>query len=332
MDLTVQQLRIVLAVADAGSFTAAGEHLHLAQSSLSRAVADVERRVGVTLLQRTTRRVRLTPEGREFVRVARDVVASFDRGMNHFAGFLDGTRGLVRIATLPSLAATLLPTVVSVFRQDHPEVGISIEDSLLGQVIAHVDGGDADLAITVSGDQPAGLTFEPIAVDEFSCVFPSGHRFGAESDPAQAGTAQAGTAQAGAAQAGAGLTWSDLHDEPFIAFDPASSVRSHVDRAFAAAGATPATVTEARNIAAVGGLVAAGLGVSAVPSLVLPLLEFARLEHRPLTGPEVTRSIGVVTDPRRPRAPAVDAFLHTLGAARSIGLRLPPGARWVADS
>jgi LysR family transcriptional regulator, carnitine catabolism transcriptional activator len=315
MELTVQQLRIVLAVADAGSFTAAGEHLHLAQSSLSRAVADVERRVGVTLLQRTTRRVRLTPEGREFVRVARDVVASFDRGMNHFAGFLDGTRGLVRIATLPSLAATLLPAVVSAFRQDHPEVGISIEDSLLGQVLAHVDGGDADLAITVSGDQPAGLTFEPIAVDEFSCVFPTGHRFGAES-----------------AEAGAALTWSDLHDEPFIAFDPTSSVRSHVDRAFAAAGATPATVTEARNIAAVGGLVAAGLGVSAVPSLVLPLLEFARLDHRSLTGPEVTRSIGVVTDPRRPRAPAVDAFLHTLGTARSTGLRLPPGARWVADS
>jgi LysR family transcriptional regulator, carnitine catabolism transcriptional activator len=318
MELTVQQLRIVLAVADAGSFTAAGEHLHLAQSSLSRAVADVERRVGVTLLQRTTRRVRLTPEGGEFVRVARDVVASFDRGMNHFSGFLDGTRGLVRIATLPSLAATLLPAVVSVFRQDHPEVGISIEDSLLGQVIAYVDGGDADLAITVSGDLPAGLTFEPIAVDEFSCVFPSGHRFAAgDSDPAEGG---------------APLTWSDLHDEPFIAFDPASSVRSHVDRAFAAAGATTATVTEARNIAAVGGLVAAGLGVSAVPSLVLPLLEFARLEHRPLTGPEVTRSIGVVTDPRRPRAPAVDAFLHTLGTARSIGLRLPPGARWVADS
>ncbi|MGH3317076.1 MAG: LysR family transcriptional regulator [Nocardioidaceae bacterium] len=318
MELTVQQLRIVLAVADAGSFTAAGEHLHLAQSSLSRAVADVERRVGVTLLQRTTRRVRLTPEGREFVRVARDVVASFDRGMNHFAGFLDGTRGLVRIATLPSLAATLLPAVVSAFRQDHPEVAISIEDSLLGQVIAHVDGGDADLAITVRGDQPAGLTFEPIAVDEFSCVFPSGHRLGAEAtDPAEAG---------------ATLTWSELHDEPFIAFDPASSVRSHVDRAFAAAGATPGTVTEARNIAAVGGLVAAGLGVSAVPSLVLPLLEFARLEHRPLTGPEVTRSIGVVTDPRRPRAPAVDAFLHTLGTARATGLRLPPGARWVADS
>jgi LysR family transcriptional regulator, carnitine catabolism transcriptional activator len=318
MELTVQQLRIVLAVADAGSFTAAGEHLHLAQSSLSRAVADVERRVGVTLLQRTTRRVRLTPEGREFVRVARDVVASFDRGMNHFAGFLDGTRGLVRIATLPSLAATLLPAVVSVFRRDHPEVGISIEDSLLGQVIAHVDGGDADLAITVSGDQPAGLTFVPIAVDEFSCVFPRGHRFRAEGTDA--------------AESDSPLPWSDLHDEPFIAFDPTSSVRSHVDRAFAAAGATPATVTEARNIAAVGGLVAAGLGVSAVPSLVLPLLEFARLEHRPLTGPDVTRSIGVVTDPRRPRAPAVDAFLHTLGTARSTGLRLPPGARWVADS
>lgn len=309
MDLTVQQLRIALAVADAGSFTVAGERLHLAQSSLSRAVADIERRIGVPLFDRTTRRVQITPEGQEFVGVARDVVVAFDRGINHFSGFLDGTRGVVRIATLPSLAATLLPSLITAYHRDRPDVTVRIDDALLGQVLAQVDGGHVDFAVTVVGDQPSRLAVQPVVVDEFCCVFPRTHRFSTAST----------------------LEWADLRDEPFIGFDPVSSVRVHVDRAFAQAGVAPDTVTEARNIAAVGGLVAAGLGVSAVPSLVLPLLEFAQLSHVPLTGPDLTRTIGIVSDPTRPLAPAARFFLQTIAGARSSGLRLPAGAHWLQN-
>jgi LysR family transcriptional regulator, carnitine catabolism transcriptional activator len=309
MDLTVQHLRTVLAVADTGSFTGASTRLRLAQSSLSRAIADIERRVGVTLFERTTRRVQLTPEGQEFLDIARDIVRSFDRGMNHFSGFLDGTRGVVRIATLPSLAATLLPSVIATYRGDFPDVAVRIDDALLGQVLEQVDGGHVDFAVTVADEEVSRLAAQPVATDEFFCVFPPAHRF-----------ATAGS-----------LRWSDLHDEPFIAFDPLSSVRTHADTAFAAADASPRLVTEARNIAAVGGLVAAQLGVSAVPGLVLPLLEFAGLGHCPLVEPEVRRTIAVVTDPSRPMAPAARSFLQVIAEARSSNLRLPAGAQWLTN-
>src|SRR5688500_11305732 len=127
MDLTIQQLRVVVAVHDAGSFTAAAETLLLAQSSLSRSVLEVERRLGVPLSDRTTRRLEPTAEGREFVAIARSTVASFDANLRHFAGFLDGQRGRVRVATLPSLAAILLPAIVSAYQSRHPEVELSIE-------------------------------------------------------------------------------------------------------------------------------------------------------------------------------------------------------------
>lgn len=307
MDLTVQQLRAVVAVAEVGSFTAASTRLHLTQSSLSRAVADVERRVGVALFVRTTRRVDLTPEGQEFVAIARDVIASFDRGMNHFRGFLDGTQGVVRIATLPSLAATLLPSLIATFREHHPDVSVRIDDALLGQVLEQVNSGNVDFAVTVADEQASQLVVHPVAVDEFFCVFPPGHRFvGASS-----------------------LRWDDLQDEPFIAFDPVSSVRAHVDAALAQVHTTPDLVTEARNIAAVAGLVAADLGVSAVPGLVLPLLEFARLAHCPLTHPRVSRTVAIVTAPSRPLAPTARAFLQTIADARSSGLQLPTGAHWL---
>ncbi|WP_433469271.1 LysR family transcriptional regulator [Spirillospora sp. CA-128828] len=311
MDLTIQQLRIVLAVAREGSFTAAGERMRLAQSSLSRTVAEVERRVGVTLFERTTRQVLLTPAGHEFAAVAERIVGEFDRGVNHFTGFLAGTRGLVRIATLPSLAATLLPPVVSRYRRERPDVRVQIEDALLGQVLERVIGGQADLAVTVLTEPPGPLGFRQIAADHFFCAFPPG-------DPL------------GRRRAGEPVPWADLGGREFIAFDRASSVRIFADRGLREAGVRPGPVTEARNIAAVAGLAAAGLGVSAVPGLVLPLIEFARLERRPLERPSLTRPIGVVFDPRRPQAPAVRHFLELLEASPRLGLDLPEGAEWTS--
>ncbi|AXB43192.1 LysR family transcriptional regulator [Amycolatopsis albispora] len=300
MDLTVPQLRAVVEVADAGGFTSAAQRLHLAQSSLSRAIGEVERRVGVALFERTTRRLELTPEGAEFVRIARGVLASFDAGMRHFAGFLEGASGHVRVATLPSLAAILLPPVVAAYRRAHPAVEMSIEDALSGEVLDRVRAGEVDLAVTVVTEPLPDLEVRELAADRFCCVYPPGH------EPVR--------------------DWASLAGEPFIAFGTASSIRSLADRALDSASVVTGRRIEARNIAAVAGLVAAGLGVSAVPGLVLPLVSFAGLEHSPLAGPSVDRTIAVVRDPARPLAPAVRAFVDALFTERP---QLPPEAHWL---
>ncbi|UJW30941.1 LysR family transcriptional regulator [Saccharothrix sp. AJ9571] len=302
MDLTVPQLRAVVEVADAGGFTSAAQRLHLAQSSLSRAIGEVERRVGVALFERTTRRLELTPEGAEFVRIARGVLDAFDAGMRHFAGFLEGSAGHVRVATLPSLAAILLPPVVAAYGRAHPAVELSIEDALSGEVLDRVRAGAVDLAVTVVTEPLPDLEVRELAADRFCCIFPPEHAFAGS--PA--------------------LTWSSLAGEPFIAFGAASSIRRLVDRALDAGAVRTGRRIEARNIAAVAGLVAAGLGVSVVPGLVLPLVSFAGLAHAPL--PAVERTIAVVRDPARPLAPAVRAFLDALFTDRA---ELPPESQWL---
>jgi LysR family transcriptional regulator, carnitine catabolism transcriptional activator len=306
MELTVQQLRVVLAVADAGSYAAAADHLRATSSSLRRTVAEVEHRMEVTLFERVGRRAELTPAGHELVRLARDIVAAYERGMHHVDGFLSGTRGSLRIATLPSIAASLLPPIVTRFREQYPDVAVSIEDVPVGDVLRQVDEGLVDLAVTVADQRPPRLDFRPLATDAFYCVFPPTHGF-----------ASART-----------LPWHRLDGEPFIGMQPGTIVRQHVDQALEKAGAAPRTVAVGRTMAAVAGLVAAGLGVSAVPGLVLHLLQFARLGHVRLHDPEVVRSIGVVVDPERPTTPAVRAFLTTVDEARSARTSLPEGARW----
>lgn len=310
MDLTVQQLRVVLAVHDAGSFTSAAESLLQAQSSLSRTVLEVERRLGVTIFERTTRRLEPTAEGREFVAIARATVASFDANLRHFAGFLDGQRGRVRVATLPSLAAILLPSIVSSYQRDHPDVELSIEDALATEVLDRVRSGEVDLAVTVvsaTTDPIGDLVVTPVAVDRFCCVFPAGHPFAEVAE----------------------VTWTTLAAEAFIAFDRTTSIRQHLDRAFAEAGVRPHNAIEARNISAVAGLVAAGLGVSAVPGLVLPLMTFAPLGHRPLGEPRAEREIAIVRVPHRPLAPAAVAFQRAITEASRSGITLPEETSWL---
>lgn len=307
IDLGVRHLRATVAVADAGGYTAAARALHVAQSSMSRTVLEVEQRLGVPLFERTTRQVRPTTDGEEFLTIARRLLAQFDAALSHFEGYLAGTRGAVSIAALPSLAATMLPPVLSAFRADRPEVSVSIRDGLSGEVLDHVAAGTVDMAVTVAATVPPALHARHVAVDRFVCVFPPSHRFTEHTE----------------------LTWHDLAGEAFVAFDPTSSIRAYVEQTLTQKGIRVGPVTEARNIGAVAGLTASGLGVSVVPGLVVPMMNFADLHERPLLDPVVERDICLVHDPTRPLSRTARALMELLQSAGSLRLQLPHGVRWV---
>ncbi|AOS64624.1 transcriptional regulator [Actinoalloteichus hymeniacidonis] len=288
----VHHLRSVVAVADHQSFTTAAETLGVAQSSLSRTIAEVERRLGVRLFERTTRKVVATGDGREVAAHARRILTGFDDGLREIEGFITGDRGSVTVACLPSLAATFLPPYVRAFRESHPQVRLRIRDGLREEVLTSVRAGAVELALVSLSGPIEGLRHERITADSFFCAVPPGHRF-ADRDT---------------------LNWADLAGEPFIAFGPESSIEGPVRRALDEAGAELGTVVQAQNVGAVAGLVAAGLGITAVPELVLPMISFAGLVHIPLT-PVVERSISLVWLADRYQSASAKAFARQLRAA-----------------
>lgn len=310
MDLGLRHLRAVVAVADAGSYTAAARELLVAQSSLSRTVQEVEHKLGVQLFERTTRMVRPTIDGEQFLTIARRLLAEADTAFRHFEGYLAGTRGAISVAALPSLAATLLPPVIAAFRRARPEVSISVRDGLSQQVLDLVAGGVVDLALTVAADTPAPLAIRRVALDRFSCVLPTGHPLAAQGE----------------------IEWEQLAGEPFVSFSPNSSIRQYVDRELLRRRIVLGPLTEAANIGAVAGLTAAGLGVSIIPGLVAPMMSFASLVHRPLGGPVVQRDLCLVHDPRRPLSRAAHALMHLIATAETRGIELPPDVSWVEAS
>ncbi|WP_413544401.1 LysR family transcriptional regulator [Citricoccus nitrophenolicus] len=306
MNLGVHHLRAIVAVADHRSFTVAATHLGVVQSSLSRTVLEAERRLQTPLFRRSTRRVVLTTDGEAVVAVARGVIEQVDAGLEHIEGYLAGTRGSITIATLPSLAATLLPPVIRRYQELHPDVVLHVEDDLSDQVAEHLQSGRADLALTTDPENSKDYVVRPIAEDSFFLAVHPAHRY-----------AEAGV-----------VNWTDLQTEPMIAFGPASSVQQAVARALRDAGVSPATIVRAQNVAAIAGLVASGLGVAPVPGFVLPLMRFAGLTAVQLV-PQRSRTITLVHHRDRPLSPAVRAWVDVVDQYLGAQPQKLPGVHWI---
>ncbi|MFG1970015.1 LysR substrate-binding domain-containing protein [Nonomuraea fuscirosea] len=309
MDASLRQLAAYVAVARAAGFTAAAAQMRVSQSTLSRAVSDLERVLGVQLLERDTRNVQLTAAGQETLRVAEQIVEAHRSGMKQLRRYLLGESGIVAMATLPSVAAVLLPRMISTFRGRRPDVSVRIMDGLEQAVLGKVLNGDADFAVTTVGAASDRLEHRPLIRDRFRAVLPESHPLADREE----------------------VTWQDLAAEPFLAVGPESSVRRLTDAAFEQAGAVAPPAAEAGNVATVGGLVAAGLGVSAMPALVLPLLGPGHVVHRELVAPVVERRLDIVVRARRALPPAATAFLDLLQEARAEGREVPAGAAWITD-
>jgi DNA-binding transcriptional LysR family regulator len=298
MDLTLHQLTVFQRVARTGSFTQAAAELLLSQPVVSRTIGEIERKLGAALFTRTTRSVDLTAAGGEFLTIAEDVLRTYRLGLDRFAAYRAGERGQVRIAALPSVAAVVLPAIVAGFLAQHPGVTLHLLDGTTREVLDHLRSGAADLAVTDQSPASAGLSVHPLVDDRVVAVLPAGHRHAAR----------------------AKLSWSDLAAERFIAFSADSSVRRLTDLGFAQAGVQPETLVDTRTVATAGGMIAAGLGVSAMPELVLPLLSFTRLITRPLGNPAITRKLAVHLRSDESLSPAAQRFAdHFLGTAVDRG-------------
>ncbi len=240
----LRQLGYVVAIAEAGSFTAAAERLHIAQQSLSQQIALIERRLGAALFHRGPHGVAPTVVGAALLPEARAALAAADRAFEVAVRAARGERDVLRVGVLSSIANHLLPVVLRRFADRAPEVELRTEELPIAQLVARVRDGSLDAGLSraplVDDLRTEELMREPVAA-----VLPVGHRLtGAES-----------------------LTLADLADESWVLTARSSWPPWHdkYDRDFAAAGFEPHVVqrgTSPQNLLA---LVAAGIGVTRLP-------------------------------------------------------------------
>ncbi|WP_159807675.1 LysR family transcriptional regulator [Cellulomonas citrea] len=298
-DLDVASLRVLQAIAEHGTLTAAAAALGTSQPAVSQHVKRMERRLGTALLDRTGRTVRLTEAGRVLARHGEAVGAAV-RAANAQVAALTGLRaGVVRVAAFPSSSATLLPVALAALRRDHPGLTVTFDEVEPPASLHQLRTGACDLALAFSypgtdlgrgADDLDGLMTRQLLSDPTFVVLPDGHRLATA----------------------ARLELDDLAAETWIAGCP--RCRGHLLASCEAQGFAPRIDYATDDYSTVLGLVAAGLGVALLPGLVRP---YAR-RHPGV----VVRSVGTyprqvhaVTTPDLLRVPAVAAVLAALEAA-----------------
>uniref|UniRef100_UPI0009F4A593 LysR family transcriptional regulator n=1 Tax=Cellulosimicrobium cellulans TaxID=1710 RepID=UPI0009F4A593 len=263
MDLT--RLRVLAAVAREGSVTAAARALHYAQPSVSHHLARLEAEVGVPLVTRHGRGVRLTEAGLLLARRAEEILGRVGAAREEVEALAGLAAGRVRLAAFPSALATLVPDVVARLGRDHPGLDVGLVEAEPPEALAALRRGAVEVALVFEHDRsPAdldGLVAVPVLAEPLHVVTARlGDRDDAAAAPDEDDDAAA-DADAGAA------SLERLADADWIA--GCERCRADLVARCERAGFTPRVAFETDDYVAVQALVAAGAGVSVLPGLAL---------------------------------------------------------------
>ncbi|WP_308368585.1 MULTISPECIES: LysR family transcriptional regulator [unclassified Microbulbifer] len=281
-------MRAFVTAARTRSLAEASAQLHISQPALSVAIRNLESAAGGPLFNRDSRQLALTPEGREFLDRAEQLLRTWDQSLDAIQQRFRLQRGQLSLAVIPAFAFNRLPDLLARFHSLHPEINILLEDIVMERVLQAVLEGRVELGISFRPDDLAGLEFVPCGEDRFVAVLPPGHPLAQRKS----------------------LRWADLAAEPFIAMNRGSAIRRWTDQAFASSGKAVRLLCEANQLSTIGQLVSVGLGASAVPSLCESQMRDCGLKCLPLSGPVVAQQVGVLLRGRGDISAPAQAFLE----------------------
>ncbi|EOY0584648.1 LysR family transcriptional regulator [Salmonella enterica subsp. enterica serovar Inverness str. ATCC 10720] len=147
MNLTIRQFRAFLAVADLRSFTAASKYLCITQGAVSGLINEMESQMEVSLFDRTSRVVKLSPDGEKFLPAAIRVVEEFQRAENYARDLKEIKKSLVRVVGAPLIACAFLPQIIHAFKRQHPHTHVQLIDKPMSQLQKSIMLGEADFGI-----------------------------------------------------------------------------------------------------------------------------------------------------------------------------------------
>jgi DNA-binding transcriptional LysR family regulator len=285
MNVTLRQLRVFIAVSRLRSFSRAGDEIGLTQSAVSRCVRELEGEIGLKLIDRTTRDVQLTDVGSNLIASVSRLLVDLDDALREIREIGEQRRGRVIVAASPTIACRLMPRVVAACERQFPFVTLGLRDDVQSDVLHKVKSGEVDFGVVIGPLAVSELVCEPLMTDSFCLVTRADHPLAASDS----------------------VPWTALDGERLVLLDYASGSRPLIDAALATHRVAAPVVQELGHSATVFGLVEAGVGVSVLPWLSLPLPAGSSLVARPLV-PRAERTVELVRRRDRSLSPAAEAI------------------------
>jgi len=295
MNVTLHQLRVFIAVAEAQQFTRAANTLKLSQSSVSTLVRELENCLGLRLFDRHTRMLNLTLAGAEILPLARKAVADLDSVISSSAQLKALGRGRVSMAVASVQAALVMPRVIREFNIRSPGIKVVLYDVAQNEVLEMVRAGEVDFGLGTASGSQHDLATRLLWTEVFVAVLPPGHALARKRD----------------------LTWRDLKDVPLIGPLAVNPLREQLDLALEREGISLTRLYEVSLPLTMIGMVEGGLGIGVMTTSISRLVKALGLTIKEITRPVINREVSLVFHPDRSLSPAAQNFRDLLVEKRT---------------
>ena len=298
--MTLQELKYLVALADLGHFGRAAEACCITQSTLSTQLKKLEDFLGVTLFDRSLKRVTPTPIGQEILQAARNIVEESERIKNLAKHAQDPMARTLRLGVIPTLGPYYLPHALTLVHKKHPGLRLLLREEMTPQILEHLIDGKLDAGLLALPVEDDSLRVEPLFYEPFFAALPAGHAL-TKRDV---------------------LKVSDIISEKLLLLDEGHCLR---DQALDVCGANSRGREEVRatSLETLRQMVGMGLGITLLPALAVdagPRVSKKSVEIRPFKKPVPGRTIGLVWRKRAPFPETFERLAVTLKANLPVGV------------
>ncbi|MFJ6210136.1 LysR family transcriptional regulator [Lysinibacillus sp. NPDC092081] len=286
--MELRQLRYFVEVAEREHISEAAEHLHVAQSAISRQIANLEDELGTPLFERVGRNVKLTPIGKIFLEHTINALKAIDFAAKQVEEYLNPAKGTIKIGFPTSLASYVLPTVISAFKREYPDLQFQLRQGSYRFLIDAVKNRELNLAFL--GPLPPkdeSIHSTILFTENIAALLPAKHPLAKRES----------------------IQLADLRNDLFVLFPDGYILHKVAMDACRAAGFSPNVISEGEDLDALKGLVAAGIGVSLLPESSLYDSAARFTVKVPIKSPTIPRTVGIISPVNREIAPSEKIFL-----------------------
>lgn len=284
----LRQLRYFVEVAEREHISEAAEHLHVAQSAISRQIANLEEELGTPLFERIGRNVKLTPVGKIFLEHCITALKGIDFAAKQVEEFLDPAKGTIKIGFPTSLASYVLPTVISAFKKEYPDISFHLRQGSYKFLIDAVKNRELNLALL--GPLPPkdeAINTTVLFSENIHALLPATHPLAKKES----------------------INLVDLRHDQFVLFPEGYILNKVAVDACRSVGFMPNITSEGEDMDALKGLVAAGIGVTLLPESSLYDSTPRMTVKVPIAIPNIRRTVGIIAPTSRDLAPSEEVFV-----------------------
>lgn len=296
MRFNLVHLRAFVAAAEALNFTVAAERVHVAQPTFSATIRNLEEEIGARLFERSSRKVRLTQVGAEFLPLARRVLDDVDRAAVAMTDLVSARRGAVRFSALPVLYAYHLQEALVHFRREWPGVRLELFDYASGEALEQLRREQLDLAIVTELTPEKEMQYQPLCNRTIVAVMPPDHVLARE--PV--------------------IEWRRFLQEPAVLLQGAGPLGHYLDQVLLESGLKLEPEYRVDQVHAAVGIISAGLALGVISNVTAVALEREGLVARELVHPTVARPLSLACLADRALSPAAERLRAAVLARWSV--------------